>query len=54
MRKSELLRTNKDPFVLISSVLGRRANGYAKGDVNNQIDLASFFQVAREAPRSAI
>jgi len=43
-----------NPSVLMSNVLGRRANGHVKGHFGNQTDLASFCQVAREAPRSAI
>jgi len=50
------IKTDLDinPYVLMLNVLGRRAHGSVKGNFGNQNDLAGFFQVTREAPRSAI
>ena len=37
-------------YALMLNVLGRRGNEHS----DNKIDLASFFQATREAPRSAV
>ncbi len=50
-RKTETWnKMTRRAYAIMLNVLGRKGNGHSE----NKIDLAGFFQAAREAPRSAI